>query len=91
MQASWCDGIVNQVETVKKTLHEKFLTIYKECMRAQSHSKLCNPMDYRPPGSSVHGIFQARILEWVAIFSSRVNLCDPGIEPDTINFRQVDK
>ena len=28
---------------------------------------LCNLMDYSPPGSSVHGIFQARILEWVAI------------------------
>ena len=28
---------------------------------------LCDPMDYTPPGSSVHGILQARILEWVAI------------------------
>ena len=28
---------------------------------------LCNPMDCSPPGSSVHGIFQARIVEWVAI------------------------
>ena len=27
---------------------------------------LCNPLDCSPPGSSVHGIFQARILEWVA-------------------------
>ena len=32
---------------------------------------LCNPMDCSPPGASVHGIFQARILEWVAISSSR--------------------
>ena len=32
---------------------------------------LCNPMDCSSPGSSVHGIFQARILEWVAISSSR--------------------
>ena len=32
---------------------------------------LCNPMDCSPPGSSVHGIFQARILEWVATPSSR--------------------
>ena len=31
----------------------------------------CDPMDGSPPGSSVHGIFQARILEWVAISSSR--------------------
>ena len=32
---------------------------------------LCNPMECSPPGSSVHGIFQARILEWVAIPLSR--------------------
>ena len=32
---------------------------------------LCNPMDFSPPGSSVHGIVLARILEWVAISSSR--------------------
>ena len=32
---------------------------------------LCNPMDCSPPDSSVHGILQARILEWVAIFFSR--------------------
>ena len=32
---------------------------------------LCDPMDYRPPGSSVCGILPARILEWIAIFSSR--------------------
>ena len=30
-----------------------------------------DPMDHRPPGSSVHGISQARVLEWVAIFFSR--------------------
>ena len=32
---------------------------------------LCNPMDCSSPGSSVHGIFQSRILEWVAISFSR--------------------
>ena len=32
---------------------------------------LCNPLDYRPPSSSVHGILQARTLEWVAILFSR--------------------
>ena len=32
---------------------------------------LCNTMDYIPPGSSVHGVLQARILEWGAISSSR--------------------
>ena len=40
---------------------------------AQSLSQvtLCDPMNCSPPGSSVHGISQARILDWVAIFSSR--------------------
>ena len=39
---------------------------------AQSCPTLCNPMDYSPPGSSVHGILQAKILEWVAIsFSNK--------------------
>ena len=33
----------------------------------QSCPTLCNPMDCSPPGFSVHGISQARILEWVAI------------------------
>ena len=32
---------------------------------------LCNPMDCSSPGSSVHGILQARILEWIAVSSSR--------------------
>ena len=38
---------------------------------AQSCPTLCNPMDCSPPGSSVHRIFQSRILEWVAIAFSR--------------------
>ena len=46
----------------------------------QSRLTLCDPMDYSPPGSSVHGILQARILEWVvmpvSIFPTQgSNLC----------------
>ena len=41
---------------------------------------MSNPMDYSPPGYSVHGISQTRILEWVAI-SSPGDLSDPGIKP----------
>ena len=37
----------------------------------QSYLTLCDPMDYSPPGSSVYGILQARLLEWVAMPSSR--------------------
>ena len=48
---------------------------------AQSYPTLCNPMDCSLPGSSIHGLFQARILEWVAISFSRGGLPNPGIEP----------
>ena len=37
----------------------------------QSYLTLCDPMNCSPPGSSVHGILQARILEWVVIPFSR--------------------
>ena len=40
-------------------------------LSAQLCPTLCNPMDCSPPGSSVHGILQARMLEWVIISSSR--------------------
>ena len=42
-----------------------------ECEVAQSCPTLCNPMDCSLPGSSVHGIFQAIVLEWIAISFSR--------------------
>ena len=58
---------------------------------AQSCPTLCDPMDCSLPGSSVHGIFQARVLEWGAIAFSNIHtaaaatkslqsyptLCDP--------------
>ena len=54
-----------------------------QCMKVKSESEvtqssptLRNPMDCNPPGSSIHGIFQARILEWGAI-ASCPTLCDP--------------
>ena len=46
----------------------------------QSCLTLCDPRDYSPPGSSVPGIFQVRILEWLAIPSSR-GFPNPGVEP----------
>ena len=41
----------------------------------QSCPTLCNPMDYSPLGSSVHGILQAGILEWVALPLPRSLIC----------------
>ena len=51
----------------------------KKALVAQSCPTLCDPMDCKLPGSSVHGILQARILEWVAIPFSRGSF--PRIEP----------
>ena len=49
----------------------------------QSCPTLCNLMDCSPPGSSVHGILQARLLEWVACPPPR-DLPDPGIKPASL-------
>ena len=48
---------------------------------AQSCLTLCDPLDCSPPGSSVHGILQARILAWVAMPSPPGDLPDQGIKP----------
>ena len=50
---------------------------------AQSCPTLCDPMDCSPPGSSVHGIFQAKILEWVAVPSCR------GSNPGLLHCRSI--
>ena len=47
---------------------------------AQLCPTLCDPVDCSPPGSSVHGILQARILEWVAISFSRVLIYGDSIQ-----------
>ena len=53
------------------------------CVHAQSLQPcltLCDPLDCSPPGSSVHGILQARVLEWVAMLSCR-GPSQPSTEP----------
>ena len=52
----------------------------KKVKVTQSCPTLCDPMDCSPSGSSVHGIFQARILEWLAISFSR-DIPNPEMEP----------
>ena len=47
-------------------------------MCAQMWPTLCNPMDYRPPGSSVHRIFQARVLKWVAMNIQKTKIMASG-------------
>ena len=63
------------------TMYQTELAMFKcfvPCLVPQSCPTLCDLTDYSPPGSSVLGILQARILEWVAIPG---DLPDPGIEP----------
>ena len=55
---------------------------------ARSYPTLCDPTDCSPPGFSVRGILQARILELVAI-PSPGDLPDPGIEPGLLHCRQI--
>ena len=49
----------------------------------QSRPTICNPMDCNPPGSSAHGILQARMLEWVAM-PPLGDFPNPGIEPASL-------
>ena len=51
----------------------------KESEVTQSCPTLCDPMDCSLPGSSIHGIFQARVLEWGAIAFSKINKYLPSI------------
>ena len=58
----------------------KMVILY--CVQLLSHAWLCSPMDCSPPGSSIHEISQARILEWVALPSSRGSSWPRGWTPD---------
>ena len=53
------------------TMHPCYLSVLCECSVTSVQSALCDPMDCNPPGSPVHEILQARILEQVAISFSR--------------------
>ena len=48
-----------------------FDIVFVFCIKCESEVTLCDPVDCSPPGSSVQGILQARVLEWVAISFSR--------------------
>ena len=57
------------------------MKVISESEVAQSFPTLCNPMDCSPPGSSTHGIFQARVLEWVTIaFSYQKQILKRGVK-----------
>ena len=69
-----------------------------QCMKVKSESEviqscltLSDPMDCSPPGSSVHGIFQARVLEWGAItFSGSLAYLPPNPMVENLAFRNLE-
>ena len=58
------------------------------CLVTQSCPTLCDPTDCSQRGSSVHGIFQARVLEWLP-FPSPGDAPDPGSNPGLPHYRQM--
>ena len=64
---------LTEAEDIKKRWQE-YTESESESEVAQLYPTLRDPMDYSLPGSSVHGIFQARVLEWGAIAFSRRDL-----------------
>ena len=60
-----------QTPILLKTLCEDMFLFYRLCSVTSAVSGSLDPMDCTPPGSSVHGTFQARILEWAALPFSR--------------------
>ena len=68
----WCWRRLLRVPWIARRSTQSILKERKEESEvAQSCLTLCDPMDCRLPGSSIHGIFQARVLEWGAISFSR--------------------
>ena len=76
-------AFIPDVESVSSFLRWVLGVACVSAKAPQSCPILCNPMDCSPQDSSVHGISQARILEWVAISFSR-DLPDPGIKPASL-------
>ena len=80
-----CDAAWNILGWLRYLTAELLRHLYgvRACSVTQSCLNLCDPMACSPPGSSVHEILQARILEWVATASSG-DLPHPGTEPTFI-------
>ena len=75
-------------------------TVANQCILGESESEvtqscptLCDPMDCSLPGSSVHGIFQATVLEWIAMsFSNTQRRFSQGErQPDKLSYTQWDQ
>ena len=70
-QSQWAKGRIIQLNAEFQKIARREKKKWSESEVTQSCLTLCNPIGCSPPGSSVHGILQARVLEWVAIPFSR--------------------
>ena len=75
-----CAQLLSRVQLCDLYIFLNALNVYACVFSHFSHVQFCNHRDSSPPGSSVHGISQTRILEWVAIPPPE-DLPDPGIKP----------
>ena len=73
--------LVSAVQQGESTI---YIHVHVYAKSLQLCPTLCDPMDCGPPGSSINGILQARILEWVALPSPE-DLPDPGTEPVSVS------
>ena len=83
---SSCDGKLTTV--IDGTFHYWLTLVGRKLLLVkltQSCPTLCNPMDCSPPGSSVYGIPQASILEWITVPFSRGIFPTQGLNPDLLN------
>ena len=69
LKIQFTDRIIDRGETENNLEQESKVKV----LVTQSYPTLCDPMDCSPPGSSVHGTLQERILQWVAITFSRAS------------------
>ena len=89
-----CDGNVNYIDCGGDFIDVYLCHYY--CIKSESESEvaqscptLCDPIDCILPGSSIHGIFQARVLEWIAISFSRGIFPTQGSNPGLLHCRQT--
>ena len=87
-KTDYCDSNSTFSTTVEKLKITTSICFQKKALVAQSCPTLCDPMDCSPPGSSVPGILQARIMEWIAMRFTG-DLLTQGLNLDLLKCRQI--
>ena len=80
-----CGGLPENLYSKACLIKDPNVWDYGSCSVAKLCPALCDPMDCSPPGFAVHGFFQAMILEWVVISSSRGIFLTQGLKPHLLH------